>query len=189
MATAVLTRRTGPAATGARPTATAAQLERIDALHGASLARFCLSLTRGNWTRAEEIKQETLVRAWKNPDAMANREYEGFRPWLFTVAKRISIDLERARRARPQECDESVLTLLPEPDCGYERVLDVDMVREAVGSLPVQQRAVIHCLHFRSMTAAEAAEELGIPLGTVKSRAYYALRTLRKTLTAYGYHG
>ncbi|MFI1398175.1 sigma-70 family RNA polymerase sigma factor [Streptomyces sp. NPDC020681] len=169
-------------------TATAAQLEQIEALHGASLLRYCMSLTRGNWMRAEEIKQETLIRAWKNPHAMTSREFETFRPWLFTVARRISIDLERARRARPQECDQEVLRLIPEADCGYERVHDIEMVRAAIRALPRQQREVIVCLHFKSMTSAEAAEALGIPQGTVKSRAYYALKSLQRTLVARGFN-
>ncbi|MFE5026232.1 sigma-70 family RNA polymerase sigma factor [Streptomyces sp. NPDC056656] len=173
----------------APPNATADQLERIEELFGKSLLRYCMSLTRGNWTRAEEIKQETLIRAWKNPHAMTNREFETFRPWLFTVARRIAIDLERARKARPQECDQEVLKLIPEPDCGYERVHDTDMVRSAIRCLPRQQREVIVCLHFKAMTSAEAAEELDIPQGTVKSRAHYALKALKRTLDAGGFHG
>ncbi|MFE5767033.1 sigma-70 family RNA polymerase sigma factor [Streptomyces sp. NPDC056485] len=168
-------------------TATAAQLEEIEALHGLELYRYCVSLTRGNPVSAEEIKQETLIRAWKNPKAMRQPGYPTFRPWLFTVARRISIDLERARRARPQECDQEVLTLLPAPECGYERILDVDMVRMAIRNLPEAQRDVVICLHFKSMSSAETAEALGIPKGTVKSRAFYALKTLERTLTRLGY--
>jgi RNA polymerase sigma-70 factor (ECF subfamily) len=179
--------RTGTAPEPARRTASDAQLEKVIEAHGAALHRFCLSLTRGDRWRAEEIKQETLIRAWKNPDAMAaSRGFGTFRPWLFTVARRIAIDAERARRVRPQECDEAVLALIPEPDCGYDRLLVIEMVRQAVASLSPEQQAVVHCLHFRSMTGVETAEELGLPLGTVKSRSHYALRALQRALEQAG---
>jgi RNA polymerase sigma-70 factor (ECF subfamily) len=170
-----------------RPTATAAQLEHIIELHGPALHRFCLALTRGDRWRAEEIKQETLIRAWKNPDAMAaSRGFDSFRPWLFTVARRVAIDTDRARRVRPQECDEAALTKIPEPDCTYDRLLTIELVREAVATLPPEQQAVIHCIHFRSMTGLETAKELGLPLGTVKSRSHYALKALHRALEEAG---
>ncbi|MFD3558104.1 sigma-70 family RNA polymerase sigma factor [Streptomyces sp. NPDC058686] len=163
--------------------ATAAEVEEVVKMHGAELHRYCLSLTRGDSSLAEEIKQDTLIRAWKNPQAMvASRGFGSFRPWLFTVARRISIDAERARRARPQECDEAVLALIPEPEHGYERFLDSELVRTALASLSAEHRAVIHCLHFRSLTGLETANELGLPLGTVKSRSHYALKALQNML-------
>ncbi|MGW2562552.1 sigma-70 family RNA polymerase sigma factor [Streptomyces sp. NPDC001514] len=172
-----------PAHAAPRQTATAADLEDIVEQHGAALGRFCLSLTRGDAWRAEEIKQETLIRAWKNPDAMAaSRGFGSFRPWLFTVARRIAIDADRARRVRPQECDDAILAMIPEPDCAYDRLLLVELVRKAVAALSPEQRAVIHCLHFRSMTGVETARELGVPLGTVKSRSHYALKALQASL-------
>ncbi|MFD3944624.1 sigma-70 family RNA polymerase sigma factor [Streptomyces sp. NPDC058579] len=186
-ATGTLTRRTEKPPEVPPMKATAAQVEEVVKLHGTALHRYCLSLTRGDRSRAEEIKQETLIRAWKNPQAMADsHRFDSFRPWLFTVARRISIDAERARKARPQECDEAVLALIPEPECGYERLLDVELVRDALASLSEEHRAVIHCLHFRSLTGLETAQELGLPLGTVKSRSHYALRALQHALEVAG---
>ncbi|MGW1412485.1 sigma-70 family RNA polymerase sigma factor [Streptomyces sp. NPDC002403] len=169
-------------------TATTAQMESIVELHGSTLHQFCLSLTRGDRWRAEEITQETLIRAWKHPDAIdASRGFESFRPWLFTVARRIAIDAARARRVRPQECDDTVLALIPEPECGYDRLLVAELVRDALASLTAEQQAVIHCLYFRSLTGLETAKELGVPLGTVKSRSHYAVKALQQALEEVGF--
>ncbi|WP_329167000.1 sigma-70 family RNA polymerase sigma factor (plasmid) [Streptomyces sp. NBC_01717] len=172
----------------AQRTATAAQMESIVELHGSALHRFCLSLTRGDRWRAEEITQETLIRAWKHPNALdASREFESFRPWLFTVARRIAIDADRARRVRPPECNDAVLTLIPEPEHGYDRLLVAELIHKALASLTAEQQAVIHCLYFRSLTGLETAKELGLPLGTVKSRTHYAIKTLKHALKEAGF--
>ncbi|KIX76513.1 RNA polymerase sigma factor, partial [Streptomyces sp. MBRL 10] len=60
-------------------------------------------------------------------------------------------------------------------------------VRRAVGSLGQEHREVLLEVYFRDRSVAEAAAELGIPAGTVKSRTHYALRALRKDLQSYGY--
>ncbi|WP_327250014.1 sigma-70 family RNA polymerase sigma factor [Streptomyces sp. NBC_01320] len=163
-------------------------MEIIVELHGSALHRFCLSLTRGDRWRAEEITQETLVRAWKHPTAIdASREFESFRPWLFTVARRIAIDAARARRVRPPECNDAVLTLIAEPERGYDRLLVAELVRDALASLTAEQQAVIYCLYFRSLTGLETAKELGVPLGTVKSRSHYAVKALKQALEGVGF--
>ncbi|WP_410971757.1 sigma factor, partial [Salmonella sp. SAL4437] len=68
-----------------------------------------LRLTGGDRAQAEDVVQETLLRAWKHPEALAGRPV---RPWLFTVARNLVVDAHRAKRARPTETgiDEQVMT-------------------------------------------------------------------------------
>src|SRR5579875_2512697 len=74
--------------------------------HAGPLLRYTLHLTSGDRQRAEDIVQETLVKAWLHPDAIADRPA---RPWLFAVARNLAVDSYRARRARPREVGEAAL--------------------------------------------------------------------------------
>src|SRR5258708_30309738 len=68
--------------------------------HAGPLLRFALHLTSGDRQRAEDIVQETLLRAWLHPDAIVSRPA---RPWLFAVARNLAVDAHPARQARPNE--------------------------------------------------------------------------------------
>src|ERR1017187_9698726 len=67
--------------------------------HAAPLLRYALHLTSGDQQRAEDIVQETLLRAWLHPEAIADRPA---RPWLFAVARNLAVAAFRARRPRPR---------------------------------------------------------------------------------------
>ncbi|MFK0252833.1 sigma-70 family RNA polymerase sigma factor [Streptomyces sp. NPDC090445] len=154
--------------------------------HGRALFGFLLGLTGGDPQRAEDLVQETLVRAWQHPEVLASG-HDSMRPWLFTVARRLAIDARRARLSRPQEVDAESLEQAPAAeDAVAGSVIAID-VRRAVGSLGPEHRAVLMQVYFHDRSVAEAAAELGIPAGTVKSRTHYALRALRKGLQGYGY--
>ncbi|MGW4757696.1 sigma-70 family RNA polymerase sigma factor [Streptomyces chartreusis] len=166
------------------PTASAEDMAVIIAQHGTALRRFTLFLTAGNWSRAEELMQETLIRAWKHPLSVAPSDrYSSCRPWLFTVARHLSIDAERARQARPQETDISALEETAEAcESAYDRAVTGAVVRQALARLPQEQREVIVCTYFRNLSGKETSRLLGIPLGTVKSRAHQARQVLRLQL-------
>src|SRR5215471_11356149 len=70
--------------------------------HGPAILNFLVRLTRGDRHKAEDMLQETLVRAWRHPEARS-ASGEWSRAWLFTVARRIAIDHVRATRTRPGE--------------------------------------------------------------------------------------
>jgi RNA polymerase sigma-70 factor (ECF subfamily) len=151
--------------------------------HAAVLLAYALRLTDGDRVRAEDIVQETLLRAWRNLDRLdAGRG--PVRPWLFTVAQRLAIDAHRARRARPAEVGDAVLAFMPGLD-ELEGTLDRIIVADALDSLSREHRAVIVETYYRGRTVSEAARVLGIPPG-VKSRCYYALRALKLALAERG---
>ncbi len=152
--------------------------------HAPVLLAYALRLTGGDRARAEDIVQETLVRAWRNLDRL-DASAGPVRPWLFTVAQRLAIDAHRARRARPPETGDAGLASVPGLD-ELEATLDRIGVTDALDSLSPEHRAVIVETYYRGRSVAEAAQVLGIPPGTVKSRCYYALRALKLALVERG---
>jgi RNA polymerase sigma-70 factor (ECF subfamily) len=152
--------------------------------HAGPLLGFVLHLVGGDRQRAEDVVQETLVRAWRHADQLDSRD-RSLRPWLVTVARRIVIDGHRRTAARPPETDPGPLELLPAED-ELDRALRMMAITDALGALTQAHREVVVETYLKGRSVAEAAAELGIPEGTVKSRVYYALRSLRLALEERG---
>lgn len=159
-------------------------LAELQREHGPALFHFLLGLTFGDRQRAEDLLQETLVRAWQHPEAF-DGPYESMRPWLFTVGRRLAIDARRSRLARPAEVSDVVLECAPAGTDTAESAVAALDVREAVRALSPEHRSVLVQIYFRGLSVGETAQVLGIPAGTVKSRSYYALRLLSRNLPGY----
>lgn len=173
----------GPGAGNFRRTSSDDDLIReLYAEHAGPLLRYATHLMSGDRQRAEDVVQETLLRAWQHPGAIAGRPA---RPWLFAVARNIAIDSYRARKARPQEVGEAALEMMPAPD-EAERALESWAVADALATLRPEHRHALLETYYRGKSVAEAAGTLGIPAGTVKSRTFYALRALRLALEERG---
>lgn len=151
--------------------------------HAASLLGYVVGLT-GDRPLAEDVVQETMLRVWRHPEASAPNRGP-LRPWLITVARNIVIDKARARKARPAEVGEACLATAGVDD-GLDAILVATDVADAIGMLTASHREVVLEMYFRGRTVVEAAEILGVPIGTVKSRTYYALRALRLALEEKG---
>lgn len=150
------------------------------------LLSFCLKQTGGDRQWAEDVVQETLVRAWRNADRIdPNDEARSLMPWLATVARRIVIDDRRAKSARPQEVNPEPLEYVPADD-QVEPLLRSMVVADALQSLSEAHREVLVETVLRDRSVNQAAEALGIPVGTVKSRVYYAVRALKLALEERG---
>lgn len=176
-----------PAAVTARPgTPDAEALEHLQRVHRPVLLAYITRLTKGDVHWAEDILQETLVRAWKNPEAR-NAEGRWNRAWLFTVARRITIDHVRAIQVRPAEYFDERLDAHAGAENDIDRMLEAQEVRAAISSLPERLRTILVEIYFQERSVAEAAEILDVPTGTVKSRTFYALRALREALTERGF--
>jgi RNA polymerase sigma-70 factor (ECF subfamily) len=161
-----------------------AQLMReLHAAHGAALSRFVIGLVGGDEARAQDVVQETFLRAWRNPTVLTAGTGPT-RTWLFTVARRIAIDDWRSRNRRPE-------TLTADPPEGAiadeaSAVADRQVVLAALRMLSFPHREVLLECFFRGSSVAEAAARLGLPEGTVKSRTHYALHELRAALDQMG---
>lgn len=154
--------------------------------HAGPLLMFVLRLTGGDRQRAEDIVQETLLRAWRNAHRLGAQGQQSLRPWLVTVARRIAIDDHRSASARPAETYDRELESFPSTADDTDRVLQSMTVSDALRELSQSHREILIETYFRGRTVPEAAEVLNLPLGTAKSRVYYALRALRTALQQRG---
>lgn len=148
--------------------------------HAAALRRYALRLT-GDRGRAEDVVQETLLRAWKHLEFTGNSA----RAWLFTVARHLIIDQSRSAQARHEV---GPLDRAPE-ETGPDEInaaIDRLLLADAVTRLSAEHREVISRSYYHGWTTALIAADLGIAEGTVKSRLHYAVRALRRTLQEMG---
>lgn len=150
--------------------------------HAEALLAYVQRLLRGDRQQAEDIVQETLLRAWKNADRVPARSR---RPWLFVTAHRLVIDAHRARQARPAEVTGELVELAAKDD-DLDAALDAIIVADALRTLSPEHRVVLFDSYYRGQTANQIAEARGIPAGTVRSRMHYALRAMRLALQERG---
>jgi len=134
----------------------------------------------GNRSLAEEAVQLTFLKAWK-----AAARFDASRdpaPWLYAIARRASVDVYRRERRHgggiPLDND-SDIAVLP---ASFEATWKAWEIRIALGAMPDKYREVVESTHFLGLSHEQTAQKLGVPLGTVKSRAHRAHRDLAKRL-------
>ena len=152
--------------------------------HAHALWSYVVGLTNGDRGRAQDVVQETLLRAWRNPAVLEQTGGSG-RSWLFTVAKRIVIDEWRSARRRPQVVTDQVPEQAGVEDT-QQQTVDRQLVLAALRTLSTEHRQVLLECYYRGASVAEAAETLGVPPGTVKSRTHHALDALRQAIDRMG---
>jgi RNA polymerase sigma-70 factor (ECF subfamily) len=170
---------------GDQEAAEAALLRSLHEEHGDALHAYALRLCQGDRQRAEDLVQETLLRAWRHPTAM-DPSQGSVRAWLFTTARNLAIDAWRRRNVRVSEV---VTDQLPEPlpDVNEaDRAVEAWTIAEALNKLTPAHREVLMECFYQGRSVAEAATRLGVPPGTIKSRTHYALRALRVVLEESG---
>jgi RNA polymerase sigma-70 factor (ECF subfamily) len=151
--------------------------------HAGALWSYAMHLTNGDRAHAEDVVQETLLRAWRHPRVL-DQSQGSARAWLFTVARRIAIDGWRAASAR-SEVSTAAPPELPVGD-GTDRALQGWLVADALGELSERHREVLVLCFFQGHSVADAAARLEVAPGTVKSRTHYALRALKLVLEEKG---
>ena len=133
---------------------------------------------------AEEVVQDAFLALWRHAQSFdTNRG--GVRTWLLTIVHNRSIDrirvaASRARSVELEVADYAGVTTDPWDDVDDQ--LDGGQVRDAVSSLPLDQRTAIELAYFRGLTHQEIAAQTNVPLGTVKGRLRLGLRKLGTTL-------
>jgi RNA polymerase sigma-70 factor, ECF subfamily len=134
---------------------------------------------------AEDVTQEVFVQAWRQADRF-DTSRGSVAAWLLTVTRGRAIDLLRRRRVRPQPTDSPAIADssddAPGQDVRLEWAERAGAVRTALEALPLVQRLTIELAFFEGLTHHEIAEQLEVPLGTVKSRVRQGLLRLRDLL-------
>jgi RNA polymerase sigma-70 factor (ECF subfamily) len=125
---------------------------------------------------AEDIVQETLIRAWHHTERLYSTE-GSIRGWLLTVARNLAIDRMRSAAFRHESVGAENQELA-QPDHADAVVTSAEAV-SALRGLSVEHREVLLHIYLGGRTVTETARVLGVPLGTVKSRQHYALSILR----------
>jgi RNA polymerase sigma-70 factor (ECF subfamily) len=157
----------------------------VYAAHGPELFRFALR-SLGDRGLAEEAVQETFVRAWQAADRF-DEALGSLRTWLFAIVRNVVIDMSRARAVRPAlsaggRADEPIIL-----DDDIEQVLVTWQMEEALQKLSDEHRDALVEVHYKARPYQDVARELGVPVGTVKSRVYYALKAMRLALEELGW--
>jgi RNA polymerase sigma-70 factor (ECF subfamily) len=135
--------------------------------------------------QAEDVAQETLLRTWRNVRKIKPRQAT-VRSYLFTIARNVLTDIWRADQRRPELVnDEHAIAAVPSAD-DVESALEGQLVMAALERLSTEHRDIVQALYYDGLTIAEAASRLMVPEGTVKSRAYYAVRNLRAAFEEMG---
>jgi RNA polymerase sigma-70 factor (ECF subfamily) len=159
-------------------------MKRLWDEHAAALWRYAWRLT-GDSAHAEDVVQETLLRAWQHPQVLNNGQSP--RAWLFTVARNMVIDDRRSARFRNEvvSFDGSGPPERAGPD-EQSGTLNRALIGDAMAQLSADHRAVVGRSYYLGWTTAQIAADLEIAEGTVKSRLHYALRGLREALLEMG---
>jgi RNA polymerase sigma-70 factor, ECF subfamily len=127
---------------------------------------------------ADEAVQTTLLKAWRSASSFdTSRELA---PWLYTIARRVSIDIwRREQRTAAVNLEDHDVAVIP---LSFERTWEAWEVRSAIDRLPPEERDVVRLSHLVGLSHSEIAQQLGIPLGTVKSRSARAHQRLARSL-------
>ncbi|MCM6776453.1 sigma-70 family RNA polymerase sigma factor [Nocardia sp. CDC159] len=131
---------------------------------------------------AEHAVQETLLRAWRSC-ATYDPDKGSVRTWLLTIERNVLTDIGRMRAVRPAEASWDELvdadTRWAGPDFA-EALTDGLLVADLLAGLPDAQRDAVVQVILRDRAYQDVAADLGVPVGTVKTRVHYALRSLRR---------
>ena len=140
-------------------------------------------------TEAEDLLQEVFIQVWDRIDSYDTTRGSVF-SWLATITRNAAIDKTRSKiyKTRVRESTEldniqfNLNTDIPNPLENSILADHTKLVREALGQIPHEQREVIEIAYYQGMSQSEIAEQMQLPLGTVKSRMRQGMMKLRDLL-------
>ncbi len=139
----------------------------------------------GDRELAEEVVQDVFARAWRRADDY-DASRASVRTWLYAITRNRIVDVRRRAAVRPALADGREPEAPEQPTEPLEQAVLRWQLAAALSRLTPEHREVIRLAHWGGLTLREIAERKGIPLGTVKSRTSYALRSLRLVLDEMG---
>lgn len=148
-------------------------LTSLYGLYGRAVFTVCYRAL-GDRALAEEASQQTFLQAWRAARTFDLSREPG--PWLYAIARRASVDVyRRERRHRADRLDDPEIVVLPP---SFEGMWEAWEVRRAIDSLTYEEAEVVRLTYLEGLSHEETANQLGIPLGTVKSRSARARKRL-----------
>jgi RNA polymerase sigma-70 factor, ECF subfamily len=164
--------------------ATGEALRALYRTYAGELLGFALNAL-GERGAAEEIVQEVFTRAWRHADRY-DAERGSVRTWLYQIARHAIIDMRRRASARPALASGEPLLEATSGRDSIEQAMLGWQVAAALERLTPDHRQMIRLAHFQGLSVREIADRCDLPIGTVKSRTWYALRSLRLVLEEMG---
>ena len=147
----------------------------------------------GDRASAEELLQEVFLRTWRQASNFSQSKGT-FVTWLLSITHNMAIDEIRKRNRRPKRANSEdpmlMLANMRDTDTPVDERAVLSSVRTEIASaleqLPVAQRTAIEMAYFQGLTQREIAEQVGEPLGTIKTRMRLGMRKLRDLLPEHG---
>ena len=129
---------------------------------------------------AEDLAQDCMLSVWRKA-ALFDPSRAAASTWIFTIARNLRIDAAR-RKKHPETQDDPLNEAPEQPDAALTADQEQARIARALSHLPQDQAEVVRMAFFADKTHVVIAEELGLPLGTVKSRVRLAMIRLRAAL-------
>lgn len=131
---------------------------------------------------AQQVLQDTFLKVWRNGTSYDSGKGRLF-TWLLNIARNTAIDATRTAHFQNSRKTDNLDGLVYQPS-GHAINPEHIGLREAVNAMDEKYRLLLEMIYFRGYTQEEAAEETGIPLGTIKTRLRYAIGELRQAFDA-----
>lgn len=136
--------------------------------------------------KAEDLVQETLLRAWRHIDHLDTQQPGRTRSYLLTIARNVVTNAWRAEQRRPHLVADDIAVAAASSADNVDQLVEGWLVAEAIERLSDEHQAVVRAMYYEGQSVSDAARKLAVPEGTVKSRAYYAVRALRTAFEEMG---
>jgi len=132
-------------------------------------------------TTAEDVLQETFVRIWNSFSSYSADKGRLF-TWMVNIARNLAIDKVRSKDFRNQNKNQDIENTVSAIDEQQSTTYKPELlgIKDLVSTLRPEQKSILDLVYFKGYTHVEVANELGIPLGTVKTRLRMAIQELRK---------
>lgn len=154
--------------------------EALYYMYSASLYGVIMRIVNDN-ELAEDLLQETFVKIWQSFTSYSAEKGRLF-TWMVNIARNLSIDKVRSKDFRNQTKNQEIENTVNLIDEQKNTVYKPELlgIKDLVDTLRPEQKSILDLVYFKGFTHVEAADELGIPLGTVKTRLRMAIQQLRK---------
>jgi RNA polymerase sigma-70 factor (ECF subfamily) len=130
---------------------------------------------------AEDVLQETFVKIWHSFSSYSTEKGRLF-TWMVNIARNLAIDKIRSKDFKNQNKNQELENTVNSIDEQRSTVYKPELmgVKDLVETLRPEQKSIIDLVYFKGYTHVEAADELGVPLGTIKTRLRMGIQQLRK---------